>query len=270
MATIYSISDIHGFYGEMMDTFSLVDLDSSKENKLILLGDYVDRGEDSCQVLYLLKKLEEKYPSQVIILLGNHDEMFIDWYTLNDELQWLSQDVNLLTIKSFFSNENFIDVMEQLVIRKNSYIEMSQYMVKEIRKNHSELLDWFAEKRKESLYYETDNQIYVHAGICETDEELWKYATEAEEFTWKYPAETGSFYKDIIAGHVTTVEVANDISYLGKVFWDRQSHFFIDGETVKSKIVPLLKYNSCTDVYSSYKKSIDGSWVEYQITKRRA
>lgn len=269
MAIIYSFSDIHGFYGAMMDTLSLVDLDSSKENKLILLGDYVDRGKGSCEVLYQLMKLEEKYPSQIITLLGNHDEMFIDWYLLNDELQWLSQDVNFLTVKSFFSNEHFIDVMEQLVKRKKSYVEMSQYMVKEIRIKHSDLLDWFAEKRKKSLYYETDTQIYVHAGICETDEELWKYATEQDEFTWKYPAETGPFYKDIIAGHVSTVEVANDINYLGKVFWDRQSHFFIDGETVKSKIVPLLKYDSCKGVYSSFKKSVDGSWVEYQITKGR-
>lgn len=102
MSNIYAFSDIHGFYEFMLDTLSLVDLDSSKENKLIFLGDYVDSGKDSCQVLYHIKELEEKYPEQVIVLLGNHEEMFIDWYTLKDELQWLSQDVNFLTLKSFF------------------------------------------------------------------------------------------------------------------------------------------------------------------------
>lgn len=268
MSIVYSISDIHGFYESMIDSLSLVDLDSDKNNKLILLGDYVDRGKESCQVLYHLKELEEKYPKQVIVLLGNHEEMFIDWFTLNDDLYWLSQESNFLTVKSFFSSEQFIGIIKHMKMEEESYSEVSQYMVKEIRKYHSELLDWLVDKKKENLYYETDKQIYVHAGICEADQFLWKYATQPEEFTWKYPAETGSFYKDIIAGHISTVIVSTDTSYLGKVYWDKQSHFFIDGETERSKIVPLLKYDTCTGVYSSYAKGMEGTWVEYNITKR--
>ncbi|MFT8322390.1 MAG: metallophosphoesterase [Bacillus sp. (in: firmicutes)] len=269
MGTIYSIGDIHGFYEFMLNTLSLVDLDSSKENKLIFLGDYVDRGKDSCQALYHIKELEEKYPEQVIVLLGNHEEMFIDWYTLKDEIQWLSQDLNFLTVKSFFSSEQFINIIGKMEIKRESYSEVSEYIIKEIRKLHPDLLDWLSEKKKTPLYYETDKQIYVHAGICETDPFLWKYATQPEEFTWEYPAETGSFYKDIIAGHISTVTVSADSEYLGKVFWDKQSHFFIDGEAERSGIVPLLKYDTYTGIYSSYTKEMDKSWMEYQITKRR-
>lgn len=102
------MSDIHGCYEAMMDTLRLVDLDTSEENKLILLGDYVDGGADSCRVLYHIKHLEEQYPKQVITLLGNHEKMFIDWYTtLDDKSRWLTHDFNLLTIKSFFSGERF-------------------------------------------------------------------------------------------------------------------------------------------------------------------
>lgn len=78
MAVIYSMSDIHGDYDAMMDTLSLVDLDSDKEIKLILLGDYIDRGKDSFGVLNYVKQLEENYPEQIVVLIGNHEEMFMD------------------------------------------------------------------------------------------------------------------------------------------------------------------------------------------------
>lgn len=107
MPTIYSMSDIHGYYESMIESLNIVDLDSDKENKLILIGDYVDGGKDSCRVLYHIKKLEETYPNQVKVLLGNHDKMFIDWYKgLEDDSQWLFHDVKLLTIKSFFRKKN--------------------------------------------------------------------------------------------------------------------------------------------------------------------
>lgn len=41
MATIYAISDIHGYYNQMIDSLKNVDL-KNEENKIIFLGDYVD------------------------------------------------------------------------------------------------------------------------------------------------------------------------------------------------------------------------------------
>lgn len=269
MSVIYSISDVHGNYEAMIDSLSLVNLDFDKNNKLILLGDYVDRGSDSCQVLYHIKKLEEQYPSQVIVLLGNHDQMFIEWFTLNDELNWLAQEGNSLTVKSFFSQSQFNDLVVKLKENRDSYPGISEYIIEALKKDHKTLLNWLANKEKAPLFYETENQIYVHAGICEVDETLWKQATEPSEFTWKYPAETGRFYKDIIAGHNSTAEVANDIHYLGKVYWDGESHFFIDGDTPASNKVPLLKYDTDTGEYLSYHKQSDGDWTEYLITKRK-
>lgn len=269
MPSIYSISDIHGCYEAMIETLSLVDLDSNKNNKLILLGDYVDRGENSYKVLYHIKKLEEKYPEQVVVLIGNHDQLFIDWYKGEDLLQWLRQDQELMTMRSFFTDEQWDCLTKENLSLKHSYAKVSELLKSEIEKNHQELLQWLFSK-KDSLYYETDNQIFVHAGICEADEELWKYATEENEFTWKFPAETGSFYKDIIAGHVSSVTVSEDENYLGKVYWDNENHFFIDGETNKSHVIPLLKYNTDTKLYSSYEKNHEGEWSEFPITKSKA
>lgn len=269
MAAIYAISDIHGCYAAMIETLKLVDLDSSEENKLIFLGDYIDRGEDSRKVLYYIKKLEDRHPKQVIVLLGNHEEMFLDFCNnLVDslKLKWISVDEYFITIRSFFTDEQFVR------IESNPYhlklFDMVEFIAQEIKKNHHELLEWLLEKEKEPRFFETENQIYVHAGISEEYGELWKYSTDPNDFTWKYPAETGIFYKDIIAGHVSSAKVANDESYLGRIFCDNFNHFFIDGETIRSKKIPLLKYNTDSSVYSSYEKQNNGLWTEYKIIKR--
>lgn len=81
------------------------------------------------------------------------------------------------------------------------------------------------------FYYETETQIFVHAGIDEEAEEYWNYGTPDEYFVSKFPATFGKFHKDIITGHIGTSTLANDKNFHG-VFWDKASHYYIDG-TVK-------------------------------------
>ena len=54
---IYAMSDIHGCLVEFEEALSLVDL--SKDNKLILLGDYIHGGPDSYGVLKRIMELEK-------------------------------------------------------------------------------------------------------------------------------------------------------------------------------------------------------------------
>jgi hypothetical protein len=54
--------------GELADDFSL-----APEVYLIFLGDYIDRGDYSIEVLYTLFRLKIKNPIQVILLRGNHE-----------------------------------------------------------------------------------------------------------------------------------------------------------------------------------------------------
>ena len=46
MVKIYAISDIHGYLNEFIDALNKIDL-SDRENRLILLGDYIDNGSQS-------------------------------------------------------------------------------------------------------------------------------------------------------------------------------------------------------------------------------
>lgn len=74
MNKIYTIGDIHG---ELDKLANLIDkIAPDKHDQLIFLGDYVDRGPDSCGVITYLEQLSKKVYCQFI--LGNHDAV---WYT---------------------------------------------------------------------------------------------------------------------------------------------------------------------------------------------
>ena len=56
---IYGMSDIHGCLDELEAKMKFVDLDG--DNQLILLGDYIDYGWKSRQVLEYVYELHKEY-----------------------------------------------------------------------------------------------------------------------------------------------------------------------------------------------------------------
>ena len=74
---IYAMSDIHGCIDELEKKMELVDL--GENNRIIFLGDYIDYGDSSCQVLQYIWQLQKRYgDKRVIVLKGNHEAMLID------------------------------------------------------------------------------------------------------------------------------------------------------------------------------------------------
>jgi diadenosine tetraphosphatase ApaH/serine/threonine PP2A family protein phosphatase len=67
------IGDVHG---QFYDLLALLDRlgAPSPSNKLVFLGDYVDRGAFSCEVLLLLLALKLEHPACVFLLRGNHED----------------------------------------------------------------------------------------------------------------------------------------------------------------------------------------------------
>ncbi len=71
------IGDIHGCYASLQ---SLLEKVIDRADTLIFLGDYVDRGPDSKQVVETLIHLHNTHP-QVIFLKGNHELMLENYLT---------------------------------------------------------------------------------------------------------------------------------------------------------------------------------------------
>ena len=76
--------DIHGQYQDLMRFFDLYsapiegpggDIDGQD---YVFLGDYVDRGTHSLETICLLMALKIKYPNQIHLLRGNHEDRWIN------------------------------------------------------------------------------------------------------------------------------------------------------------------------------------------------
>lgn len=72
MSRILAIGDIHGC-ASLLDAL-LDDLAPAAEDTVVVLGDYVDRGPQSKQVIERLIRLQTE--CRLITLQGNHEEMF--------------------------------------------------------------------------------------------------------------------------------------------------------------------------------------------------
>ncbi|MEM3160077.1 MAG: metallophosphoesterase family protein [Nitrososphaera sp.] len=68
------VSDLHGDSQTLFRILdALGDFLQDKGNKLVFLGDYVDRGSDSACVLYSVCHLKSKHPDSVVLMRGNHE-----------------------------------------------------------------------------------------------------------------------------------------------------------------------------------------------------
>lgn len=240
MTKLFAISDIHGHLDEFLSALSKVDL-SDKNNRLILIGDYIDNGHQSFQVISKIIELEELHPNQIITLLGNHEEWFYDWLILENPTSSSFSE----TIKSFFSPE------ELTYILKSNVNNFEAGVRNEIKNNikFNPFINWFKKRYRDKRYYETDTQIFVHAGIDEEAGKLWKDLTSSEMFTNKFPITTGGFFKDIVSDHIASWEVAKDKTYQGKIYFDGKNHYFIDGDVYHSKTIPVICYDTVTKSY---------------------
>lgn len=249
---LYIMSDIHGFYHELCARIDHLGnlhtvIDEGGEDKLILLGDYIDEGKNSFKVVNLIFTIQQSCPERVIALRGNHEEWFLDFLDGKEDT-WLGADTNFKTSRTFLTNEQLEKVKEFALA--GDTCKIYAFIRKCIRESHKELIDWM---RKLPYYYETEKQIFVHAGVDEEAGDWWKWGTSNNYFVNKYPATTGKFYKDIIAGHIGTASISGDKDF-HDIYYDGQSHYYIDGTVSISGNIPVLVYDDKADKYYSLEK----------------
>jgi serine/threonine protein phosphatase 1 len=72
---LYAIGDIHGMRDELVRLLSRMPL--QKGDRLLFIGDYVDRGPNPKGVVDELLELQKSY--DCIFLMGNHEAMFLSF-----------------------------------------------------------------------------------------------------------------------------------------------------------------------------------------------
>lgn len=76
MSKIIAIGDIHGEIAKLQNLFDKLSI--NKNDTLVFLGDYIDRGENSKGVIDYLINLSKDY--NTVFLKGNHETLFLESY----------------------------------------------------------------------------------------------------------------------------------------------------------------------------------------------
>ncbi len=131
MENIYIISDIHGCYKTLL---ALIEkLPNKKDSKIVFLGDLVDRGANSYDVIKFV--MDNNYDC----VLGNHEKMFLEYSTMleNDRknpslVNWLFKNGGEQTLSSYTSKEEFYKQLDFLKLLP-LYLEYKDYKTKDGR-----------------------------------------------------------------------------------------------------------------------------------------
>lgn len=218
---IYVVGDIHGKYSALKLILNRI-LPLRKQDLLIFLGDYVDRGPHSYLVINELIKLSNKY-NNVICLLGNHEWLFMASTGITNPLV----PAGISPAQVWLTNggvETIVDYAQNAGLTKNDAMHMSLNRIQNIvPQDHQQfMLDL-------KPYYELDKYKFVHAG-CDpnsplenqsNDILLWN--TSLWNFVSKNKGKGFSWDKTIVCAHnhngpfISDKYIMIDTSVMGKI-----------------------------------------------------
>ena len=140
---LYAVGDIHGENEKLGELLELLPLEPG--DKLVFLGDYVDRGPDSCGVVDRLIELQRHH--ECVFLLGNHESMMLDFLGWNDA--------------AYFGGDAFLMNGGDRTLASYGYFDRENPDVASFRlpKDHE---DFFLSLR---LHHVEADYLFVHAGL---------------------------------------------------------------------------------------------------------
>lgn len=116
---IFVVPDIHGEYEKLLKLMNRIHKERKPEDRIVFLGDYIDRGMKSKEVINYIFDLKLN-DDNVITLLGNHDDAF--WKNIEEierldiyNVEWFarycietleSYGIDTTPLKSFELNQN--------------------------------------------------------------------------------------------------------------------------------------------------------------------
>lgn len=185
----YIIGDIHGHYVKLKNLFDVLKSHIRADDVVIFLGDYIDRGPSSFEVVEFLVALSDTY--RIVFLKGNHEDMFIKYLRKQDYAGNFIRNGGGYTIKSY----------------------LKHCKSKPLPHTHIEFFNSL------KLYYEGSDFIAVHAGLnpgidrleFQSHDDLIWIREEFYRADKKWP-------KTVIFGHTPTPYIMNS----GSVFVDEE------------------------------------------------
>ena len=193
---IYVMSDIHGMYNKYKDMLKLIQF--SHNDTLYVLGDVVDRGNDSIKILLDMMQRDNVYG-----IIGNHEFMAVEC------LEWLNKEI---------TDEMIDNLGEEKITKLADWLSNGgRTTLKEYKSLTSQEKEDLIEYLKEwTLYEEVDvnnkHYILVHAGLGNFDINKSLDDYSIEDLVWDRPDFEKTYYKDqntyVIVGHTPTLSIS--------------------------------------------------------------
>jgi serine/threonine protein phosphatase 1 len=136
---IFAVGDIHGSFDKLEAMMDVLPWDRDAGDLLLFIGDYVDRGPRSRDVVELLVQLK-RAGGNFAFLKGNHEKMLLDFYVEQKDQMLYVANGGAETIASYVEG----------AIGRKAFV---------LPEDHLEFL------LSLKLYYETEDYIFVHAGL---------------------------------------------------------------------------------------------------------
>lgn len=199
---ILAIGDIHGDFSKLMRLWDKVSV--TKDDKVIFLGDYLDRGAGIAETLEWI--IEQSKKPNVVVLRGNHEQMMLDAFKNDREFM----EEILRGEKKIITNRDAVE-HEAAVIWLINGCEKTCNAFLKLKEKHTltidEIVEFVASSPLSHLMTIGDrNYFFCHAGVKpgvpldkQSDEDLlWI----REKFLNYYDG-----YDVIIVGHTPTQKV---------------------------------------------------------------
>lgn len=194
----YAIGDIHGRLDLLEQLIERIAADDAArtpaDTNLIFLGDLVDRGPESAQVVEYLRQLEQRRaPGSTRFLLGNHEEVFLA--ALEDEkaLRFFTRIGGKETIFSYgISPEAYAEL---------GYTELLAMLREQVPAEHIAFLSRFEDMILMGDY------AFVHAGIRPSEPLERQRAKDLRWIREEFIEHSKPLEKLIVHGHTIAADV---------------------------------------------------------------
>ena len=232
MTNILVISDIHGHYEEFEQLLN----NWNKQDKLIILGDLIDRGPNSLRVIDKVMALKEIYGELVTFIKGNHEDMLLN-YLQNP----IEKRENYYINGGKETMQNFLAPLSSLLIDSN------EDEVNYVLSHYQSQLQFLSEA---PLYQIIGDILFTHAGFNSQFDTLEQ--TTERDFIWirKHYLTTNQTPFINVFGHTPTkyIHDSNDI-------WisDDKRYIAIDGGCYMSGQLNAVLLNPKGDLLETYK-----------------
>ncbi len=205
MARTVAIGDIHGEIAHLDKLLGrLPELQAG--DTIVFLGDFIDRGPHSAEVVARVRELEKTSKAKIVSLRGNHEDA---WLQVADEgwAEFILPRTNgcLEALRSFRGEPAPADDEVPTADEFKAMFDAS-FIPKDV-------LDWM---RALPFFYEDEHAIYVHAGLLhKAGKFLHPSVTEPKRaLLWTRDRKFFSEYRGklVIVGHTATVLLPPELS----------------------------------------------------------